>query len=99
MGSDTASKQELDPVLLARADRVVVDSLSQSEFRGEVYRAVRAGAIGRECLVELGRVIEDPAFRRASNREITVADLTGVAVQDIQIAKAVWRDLSAPARP
>ena len=90
MGSDTASKQELDPAILARADRVVVDSLSQSELRGEVYRAVTAGVIGRERLVELGRVIEDPTLRRASDSEITVADLTGVAVQDIMISQAVF---------
>ncbi len=90
MGSDTAAKQELDPAILARADRVVVDSLSQSELRGEAYRAVAAGAIGRERLVELGRVIEDPRLGRSSAADITVADLTGVAVQDIQIAKAVW---------
>jgi ornithine cyclodeaminase len=90
VGSDTASKQELDTAILARADRVVVDSLSQSELRGEVYKAVSAGAIGRERLVELGRVIEDEKLRRASDGEITVADLTGVAVQDIQISKAVW---------
>jgi ornithine cyclodeaminase len=90
MGSDTAEKQELDPAILARADRVVVDSLSQSELRGEVFRAVSAGTIGRERLVELGRVIEDPALRRASDAEITVADLTGVAVQDIMISQAVW---------
>jgi len=90
MGSDTAEKQELDPAILARADRVVVDSLSQSELRGEVFRAVSAGAIGRERLVELGRVIEDPALRRASDAQITVADLTGVAVQDIMISQAVW---------
>jgi ornithine cyclodeaminase len=93
MGSDTAEKQELDPAILALADRVVVDSLSQSELRGEVFKAVSAGAIGRERLVELGRVIEDPAFRRASEREITVADLTGVAVQDIMISQAVWNSL------
>jgi ornithine cyclodeaminase len=93
IGSDTAEKQELDSAILARADRVVVDSLSQSELRGEVFRAVRAGLIGREGLVELGRVIEDPALRRASDEEITVADLTGVAVQDIQISAAVWERL------
>jgi ornithine cyclodeaminase len=40
--------------------------------------------------VELGRVIEDAGLRRASEDEITVADLTGVAVQDIQISAAVW---------
>ena len=90
VGSDTAEKQELDPAILARADRIVVDSLSQSEMRGEVYRAVRAGAIGRDRLIELGRVIEDPRLRRASDDEITVADLTGVAVQDIMISQAVF---------
>jgi ornithine cyclodeaminase len=95
MGSDTPVKQELDPDILAKADRVVVDSLSQSELRGEVYKAVGAGAIGRERLVELGRVIEEPDLRRASDDEITVADLTGVAVQDIQIAAAVLRALAA----
>ncbi len=93
MGSDTASKQELDPAILAKADRVVVDSLSQSELRGEVFRAVQAGALKRGCLVELGRVIEEPALQRASGSEITVADLTGVAVQDIQISAAVWNEL------
>lgn len=90
VGSDTAEKQELDAMILARADRVVVDSLSQSELRGEVYRAVSAGVLRRDRLIELGRVIEDPGLRRASNDEITVADLTGVAVQDIMISQAVW---------
>ncbi|MGZ5467604.1 MAG: ornithine cyclodeaminase family protein [Candidatus Aminicenantales bacterium] len=90
VGSDTAEKQELDAMILARADRVVVDSLSQSELRGEVYRAVSAGVLRRDRLIELGRVIEDPGLRRASNDEITVADLTGVAVQDIMISQAVF---------
>jgi ornithine cyclodeaminase len=94
VGSDTAAKQELDPAILARADRVVVDSLSQSELRGEVFKAVTAGAIGRDRLVELGRVISDETLRRASDDETTVADLTGVAVQDIQISKAVWLAIS-----
>jgi len=90
IGSDTAAKQELEAAILTRADRVVVDSLSQSELRGEVYKAVSAGALTRDRLVELGRVISDERLRRASDDEVTVADLTGVAVQDIQISKAVW---------
>ena len=98
VGSDTASKQELEAAILARADRVVVDSLSQSELRGEVFKAVSAGAIERDRLVELGRVIADEKLRRASDSEITVADLTGVAVQDIQISKAVWLAVRADDR-
>jgi ornithine cyclodeaminase len=98
VGSDTAAKQELEAGILAKADRIVVDSLSQSELRGEVYKAVRAGAIGRGRLIELGRVVADEKLRRASECEITVADLTGVAVQDIQISKAVWLAVRSSAR-
>jgi len=94
VGSDTAVKQELDPMILGRADRVVVDSLGQSELRGEVFRAVGAGALGRDRLVELGRVVMDPRLGRSSEEEVTVADLTGVAVQDIQIAAAVIRAIA-----
>jgi ornithine cyclodeaminase len=93
MGSDTADKQELDEAILAAADRVVVDSISQSLYRGEAFRAMKAGVISKERLVELGSVIADPSLRRASDAETTVADLTGVAVQDIQIAKAVFQAL------
>jgi len=92
VGSDTPEKMELEPELLARADIVVADSLAQSESRGEVFRAAQAGALDRDRVVEFGRVIEDPALGRRNDEQITVADLTGVAVQDIQIAKAVYRE-------
>jgi len=98
VGSDTAAKQELETAILARAERIVVDSLSQSKLRGEVYKAVSAGAITRDRLVELGLVITDERLWRASEEEITVADLTGVAVQDIQISKAVWLAVRSSAR-
>ena len=42
-------------------------------------------------LLELGEVIRDPALGRTSDEQITVADQTGVAVQNIQIAKMVGR--------
>ena len=90
VGSDTPEKQELEPPILAKADRLVVDSLSQSGLRGEAFKAVQAGVIRKQRLVELGRVVVEKSLRRASDGEITVADLTGVAVQDIQISKAVW---------
>ena len=88
VGSDTAEKQELDPQILKGAV-VVSDSLSQSESRGEVYRAVEAGALNRTHVVELGDVIGGRAEGRTSFDAITVADLTGVAVQDLAIATAV----------
>lgn len=89
MGSDTAEKIELDPEILGRADLVVVDSLSQSETRGEVFRAVEAGALKRSSVTELGSVISGRVKGRTSDDQITVCDLTGVAVQDLMIAEAV----------
>jgi len=94
VGSDTEEKQELDPQILATADIVVADSLEQCRTRGEIFQAVRAGVMSADKPVELGKVIADETLRRSSDDQITVADLTGVAVQDVQIAKAVYRALA-----
>jgi ornithine cyclodeaminase len=93
MGSDTPEKQELDPRILQKADIVVADSISQCLLRGEIYQALKAGVLKKERIVELGHVIVNPDLQRTSEEQITVADLTGVAVQDIQIAKAVYHAL------
>ena len=89
MGSDTAEKQELDPEILAKADRVVADSIDQSRSRGEIFQARKAGLIDDNRILELGKVIKNKELQRTSDEQITVADLTGVAVQDIQICKIV----------
>lgn len=99
MGSDTLDKQELDPAILTRADAVVVDSREQAHVRGEVAHALRHGAIEEDVVLELGDVISRKSRGRRSERDITVADLTGVAVQDIQIANAVCRHLGLEIDP
>jgi ornithine cyclodeaminase len=38
-------------------------------------------------------VIVNPDLQRTSEEQTTIADLTGVAVQDIQITKAVYHAL------
>ncbi|MBW2614554.1 MAG: ornithine cyclodeaminase family protein [Deltaproteobacteria bacterium] len=93
MGSDTPEKNELDPRILQKADIVVADSISQCLSRGEIHQALRVGLLEKERIVELGNVIARPELRRISEEQITIADLTGVAVQDIQIAKAVFHAL------
>jgi ornithine cyclodeaminase len=90
VGADSPGKQELDPRILARG-RVVVDSIAQCVDHGEAGWAVRAGLIDPTGLIELGTLLETPvAF---APEEIVVADLTGVAIQDFEIAKSVWRRL------
>jgi ornithine cyclodeaminase len=93
MGSDDHGKQELEAELLAKADLVVADSVSQCVDHGECFYAVQGGHIEESSILELGHVIKDPAIGRTSEDQITVVDLTGVAIQDIQIAKMVDRAL------
>jgi ornithine cyclodeaminase len=95
MGSDTREKHELEPAILGKADLVVADSIEQCRVRGEIFHALEAGELTDEDILELGNVIVDPGLRRASEEQITVADLTGVAVQDIQISKAVYKILKS----
>lgn len=87
VGADSPGKQELDPAILARA-RVIVDSLVQCVAHGEAGWAVRAGLIHPASLIELGTLLSSPIG--FDQDEIVVADLTGVAVQDVAIAKSVW---------
>lgn len=90
IGSDTPEKQELSVELLTKADKVVADSIAQSIERGEISQAIRAKQFDTKQVVELGDLILDEKLRRQNDQQITIADLTGVAIQDIQISKAVY---------
>ncbi|MGB1238635.1 MAG: ornithine cyclodeaminase family protein [Pseudomonadales bacterium] len=93
VGADTEHKRELSSDILARADIVVSDSLPQCQSRGEIFRAMADGAIELSQVVELGNTLENASLRRQDDTQITVVDLTGVAVQDIAIASAVYNHL------
>jgi ornithine cyclodeaminase len=92
IGADSPGKRELDPKLMAQA-RIVVDSRLQCIDHGDTGWAVRAGLVDPQGLIELGELLAHPqAF---AQDDIVVADLTGVGVQDLEIAKSVWRRLAA----
>tara|TARA_B100001123_G_C15149043_1_gene962748 strand:- start:159 stop:1109 length:951 start_codon:yes stop_codon:yes gene_type:complete len=91
VGSDTPEKCELDPNILSTADLVVADSLEQNLIRGEIHQAVKRSLINSQSIVELGEIFAGLKPGRINDDSITVADLTGVAVQDLVIAKAVLR--------
>ena len=86
IGADAPGKQELDPALLLRA-QVFVDDPAQAIHSGEInvpvsqgiYRATDiAGTIGE---VVIGKK------KRAGPDTITIFDSTGLAIQDLAIAK------------
>ena len=90
VGSDTPEKCELDPKLLSRADLIVADSLQQNLIRGEIYQAIKKSLISSESIIELGQIFAKQNPVRLSEDYITIADLTGVAVQDLIIAQSVF---------
>ena len=90
VGSDTPEKQELDSLILANADIIISDSIAQSKSRGEIYHAVKDGYISQKKVIELGMAIQQKELQRTAENQVTVTDLTGVAVQDIMIAQSVF---------
>lgn len=92
IGTDDIGKQELDEKIFIKADNIIVDSRSQCTAYGDVSYALKKNFIGLEKLVELGEVLTNPSLGRTSNNQITVCDLTGIAIQDLQIAESVFLD-------
>ena len=90
VGADGPDKRELDVAVLARADKIVADRLDQCLRLGEIHHAVAEGAMdaGR-VYAELGELAAGLKPGRTSADEITVADLTGVGVQDAAVADHV----------
>ena len=64
-----------------------VDSREQCALFGDSSYALEKRLLEKEDLVELGEIVEDTSLGRADDAQITIADLTGVAVQDIEVAK------------
>jgi ornithine cyclodeaminase/alanine dehydrogenase-like protein (mu-crystallin family) len=89
-GADAPGKQELDPEILRRADRVVCDLRAQAISQGECQHVaddlVNNTSIG---LTELGDIVAGKASGRVRSDEVTVCDLTGVGIQDTAVARYV----------
>jgi len=91
IGADSVGKQELDPQILRNADLLLVDSLQQCEKLGEMQHALDQ----RERAVEIGDFCRD---RHGAGLHIrpgttTVADFTGLGVEDLFVAEMVFLGL------
>lgn len=96
VGSDGPGKQELEIDVLARADKIVADSIPQCLRLGEIHHAVERGAITKDKIyAELGEITAGLKPGRTSESEIIVCDLTGVGVQDVAAASLVMERAKA----
>lgn len=90
VGADSPEKQELEPELL-RGNKLVVDLLEQCAGIGELHHALAAGVITRESVhAELGAVLAGVKPGRTSAQESIIFDSTGMALQDVVVAAAVY---------
>ena len=89
MGADGPGKAEIAVEELLHA-RVVCDEWEQASHNGDIGRAVDSGKLRRDDVAELGRVLLGEEEGRRSDDEITVFDSTGLAVQDLAVAVAVY---------
>ena len=92
MGSDSEDKQEVNADVFARVDRIACDSKAQCFRLGELHHALQAGIISPEDdIIELGELTSGRKPGRSNDKEITICDLTGVGVQDTQIARLAYQ--------
>lgn len=94
IGADAQGKQELESSLV-RKSKVIVDDMEQACHSGEVNVPLSEGAIVRENITgTIGEVIINAVAGRQNDREITIFDSTGLAVQDIICAKSVYQKIN-----
>ena len=93
MGTDNPGKQELDAALLEQAAVIMVDDLAQCVHHGDLGHAVRGGLISQDRAVSLGLILAREQPGRLNADDITIADLTGIAAEDIAVASLVWERL------
>jgi ornithine cyclodeaminase/alanine dehydrogenase-like protein (mu-crystallin family) len=80
VGADTSGKRELPEGVLARA-RIVVDDLDQARSIGECQWAPDLHCI------EIGDLLTGAATFERQAADITVFDMTGLALQDLTVAR------------
>lgn len=92
MGSDAEHKQEIHPQVFKNVDLIVCDRRSQVFRLGELHHAKEADIITDESeVIELGELTAGTVEGRKHDDQITICDLTGVGVQDTQIARLAYQ--------
>ncbi len=90
VGADMPHKSELFPGVYARGDKWVTDLINQALVTGEIAGAMAEGAIGEHALyATLGEIVAGEKPGRENETEITIFKSTGMAIQDVAVAKRV----------
>ncbi len=90
VGADNEQKQEIHPALMGCA-KVVVDSREQCVTMGDTRGAIAAGSmIASGIHADLSEIVSGSRVGRSSEGDVVVFDSTGVALEDVAAAGAVY---------
>lgn len=93
IGADAPGKQEIDPDIVRQA-KVVIDDWAQAAHSGEINVPLSRKQISKKKIyAPLGDIVAGSKKGRGNNREITLFDSTGLAIQDITCAGVVYQAL------
>jgi alanine dehydrogenase len=95
VGVDNEHKRELAPGVLASA-KVVTDLREQCAKIGDLRHAIEAGVMKAETVhADLAEIVAGSKRGRENDDEVIVFDSTGIALQDVAAAVAVYRSATA----
>jgi alanine dehydrogenase len=81
------------------ASKVVTDVTEQCAAIGDLHHAIAAGMMrSTEVHAELGKVVAGRKPGRESSEEVVIFDSTGMALQDVAAAAAVYEKAVAAGR-
>jgi ornithine cyclodeaminase/alanine dehydrogenase-like protein (mu-crystallin family) len=89
LGADAKGKAEVEPAVLERC-RLFCDEWEQASNGGELAAGAASGTVSADRVTQLGEVLIGRAAGRTSPEEATLFDSTGLAIQDLGLAIAVY---------
>jgi len=91
IGADAEDKEELDPEIL-RKGKIVIDDWAQASHSGEINVPLKKGIISKKNIYAyLGEIVAKKKPGRKNDKEITIFDSTGLAIQDLYTADLVYK--------
>ncbi len=92
IGSNYASKAEVDVETVRRNTLVVVDALESARLEGgDLLPAIDRGLLAWEHVVELGDVVSGRHHGREDASDVTLFKSHGVTSEDIVLAHELWK--------
>lgn len=91
IGADAEGKQELDPQIL-KDGKIIIDDWIQASHSGEINVPFKKGIVKeKDIYASLGKIVAGKKQGRKNDKDITIFDSTGLAIQDLYTVQWVYQ--------